>query len=388
MTLLLSAYSSYLEMRDKKASAVDGTPMSGVLGDISDLYIQVGEKMKFKVPGGLHEFGSVVMQGDFDETFKFIANLSDVLAEKGRVEDAYDLEVSTIDGSGHEVETTTRVRCTVYTCARGTKRSAVVRFAPDHPESLQDLHLDPLARSLLDDLRGAILVTGQTHSGKTYTMASMMDFVNASQQGHIITIEDPIELPIPPRKCVVSQIEIGRDAISFADGVTGTLRQSPLAVMIGEIRDPATAQAALRVAQGGHFLLAGLHGPDSVGALRAYCSFLDPGRREEERAQLAQRLNGVIYQVLVPSRDLATYHPACEVISFLKNPTLRQKLAAGDFEAISTAVANSEASSGCKSVNHSLIELIQDGKITYEAAKSRTYNQAGLYKLAERERLL
>lgn len=386
MLLLLQAYTSYLEMRERRMPSDEGAPMSGILGDISDLYIQVGEKMKFRVPGGLHEFGVEVRQQDFDETFSFITNLKAALAERGRVEDAYDLITDFVNGEGERIESSTRVRCTVYTYARATKLGAVVRFAPDRPESLKDLHLDPLARSLLDDLRGAILVTGPTHSGKTYTMASMMDYVNISQRGHIVTIEDPIELPIPPRNCVVSQIEIGRDAPSFAEGVIGSLRQSPLAVMIGEIRDPATAQAALRVAQGGHFLLAGLHGPDAVGAVRAYCSFLDQSRREEERAQLAQRLNGVIYQVLVPSVDVSTYHPACEVISFLKNPSLRQKLAAGDFDALSSALTNAEV--GCKSVNHSLTELIAAGKICYEAAKSATYNQPGLHKLAEKAGLV
>ena len=360
--------------------------MSGTLGDISDLYIQVGEKMKFRVPGGLHEFGDEVNQAEFDDTFSFITNLQDALAAKGRVEDAYDLITELQNSDGNMVQTSTRVRCTVYKYARATKLGAVVRFAPDRPEALKDLHLDPLARSLLDDLRGAILVTGPTHSGKTYTMASMMDYVNSTQRGHIVTIEDPIELPIPPKNCVVSQIEIGRDAPSFAEGVTGSLRQSPLAVMVGEIRDPATAQAALRVAQGGHFLLAGLHGPDAVGAVRAFCSFLDQSRRDEERAQLAQRLNGVIYQVLVPSIDATTYHPACEVISFLKNPALRQKLASGDFDAISASLINADV--GCKSVNHSLVELIKAEKISYEAAKNATYNQLGLHKVAEKAGLV
>ncbi len=386
MLLLLQAYSSYLEMRDTRKSSGDVTPMQGTLGDISDLYIQVGEKMKFRVPGGLHEFGDAVQQADFDDTFSFIPNLDDALRGKGRVEDAYDLITESENAAGQMVQTSTRVRCTVYKYARATKLGAVVRFAPDRPEALKDLHLDPLAKSLLDDLRGAIFVTGPTHSGKTYTMASMMDHVNATKKGHIVTIEDPIELPIPPRQCVVSQIEIGRDAPTFADGVTGSLRQSPLAVMVGEIRDPATAQAALRVAQGGHFLLAGMHGPDAVGAVRAFCSFLDPSRREEERAQLAQRLNGVIYQVLVPSIDVTTYHPACEVMSFLKNPALRQKLASGDFDALSAALVNADV--GCKSVNHSLVELIKAGKISYEAARSATYNQLELHKLATKAGLL
>lgn len=386
MLLLLQAYSSYLEMRESRKSSGETAPISGILGDISDLYIQVGEKMKFRVPGGLHEFGDAVTQTEFDDTFNFITNLAEALAAKGRVEDAYDLITEFQSSEGNLVQTSTRVRCTVYKYARATKLGAVVRFAPDRPEALKDLHLDPLARSLLDDLRGAILVTGPTHSGKTYTMASMMDFVNSTQRGHIVTIEDPIELPIPPQNCVVSQIEIGRDAPTFAEGITGSLRQSPLAVMVGEIRDPATAQAALRVAQGGHFLLAGLHGPDAVGAMRAFCSFLDQSRRDEERAQLAQRLNGVIYQVLVPSVDATTYHPACEVISFLKNAALRQKLACGDFDAISAALLNAEV--GCKSVNHSLVELINEGKISYGAAKNATYNQLGLHKVAEKAGLL
>lgn len=274
----------------------------------------------------------------------------------------------------------TRVRMTVYRHSRGAKLAAVVRFNPSQPLALSELNLEQLARGLLEDLRGAILVSGPTHAGKTYTMSSMIQHINASQEGHIVTIEDPIEIPITPGKCAVSQMELGPDVPSFASGVIGSLRQSPIAVMVGEIRDSQTAQAALRVVHSGHFLLAGLHGPDAVGALRAFCSFLDPSRMDQERAQFAQRLNGVIYQVLVRSKDAKEYFVACEVISFLNAPNLRKKLALGDFEGLTAALIANEA--GTISLNHSLTRLLKENKIRYSDAKKATYDANELHRVA------
>lgn len=382
--LLIQAFAAYQQLT--QADADQYSPDAKTIGDMSDLYIQEGERMRFRVPDGLFEFGDVVTPEDFLSTFNSLISNFEERLKSGRVEDAYDLPVAlSIDQPGEApqlLETFTRVRMTVYKHARGERNAAVVRFAPEKPLPLQELNLEQMARSLLDDLRGAILVTGPTHSGKTYTMSSMISHINQTQEGHIVTIEDPIEIPIKAEKCVVSQLEIGIDVPSFASGVNGSLRQSPVAVMVGEIRDAPTAQAALRVVQGGHFLLAGLHGPDALGALRAFCSFLDPSRLNEERAQLAQRLNGVIYQVLVRSKDGSQYYVACEVISFLQSQALRGKLAIGDFDAMSAAMYAGEA--GTISLNHSLLRLIQEGKILYQDAKKVTYNAAVLHEMVRK----
>ncbi|CAM8644801.1 PilT Tfp pilus assembly protein, pilus retraction ATPase PilT [Comamonadaceae bacterium] len=387
--LLLQAFSAYQQLSFLGADLPENDGKA--VGDMSDLYIHVGERMRFRVPDGLLEFGEPVTSEQFLQTFsKFIADFDARIEKTGRVEEAYDLPVllQAFDddlnpGDGRPapdlLETITRVRMTVYKHSRGSKYAAVVRFNPAEPLPLADLALEQLARGLLDDLRGAILVTGPTHAGKTYTMSSMIAHINASQQGHIVTIEDPIEIPISPDKCVVSQLELGPDVSSFASGVIGSLRQSPIAVMVGEIRDAQTAQAALRVVQGGHFLLAGLHGPDAVGALRAYCSFLDPTRSEQERAQFAQRLNGVIYQVLVRSKDGKKYFVACEVISFLAATSLRKKLALGDFDGLSAALVSGE--SGTISLNHSLRRLIAAGSISFADAKKATYDAGELFKI-------
>lgn len=391
--LLLQAFSAYQNL---SAWGSDLPENEGkVVGEMSDLYIHVGERMRFRVPDGLLEFGDPVTNEDFIETFKkFIPDFLTRIEATGRVEEAYDLSIIIPVAPSSEQEdpdleqpqkaaelldTFTRVRMTVYKHSRGQKFGAVVRFNPADPLPLSDLNLEQLARGLLEDLRGAILVTGPTHAGKTHTMASMIAHINASQQGHIVTIEDPIEIPITPDKCVVSQLELGADVPSFASGVIGSLRQSPIAVMVGEIRDAQTAQAALRVVQGGHFLLAGLHGPDAVGALRAYCSFLDPTRMEQERAQFAQRLNGVIYQVLVRAKDGKKYLVACEVISFLNAGSLRKKLALGDFDGLSAALLAGE--DGTISLNHSLKRLIVEKKIRYSDAKKATYDAVELHKL-------
>jgi twitching motility protein PilT len=387
--LLLQAFSAYQNLTTYGSDLPEN--QGKAVGDMSDLYIHIGERMRFRVPDGLLEFGEPVTAEQFQETFeKFIPDFANRIAQTGRVEEAYDLPIVLAVAKGETaseehaatselVDTITRVRMTVYKHSRGTKYAAVVRFNPAEPLPLTELNLEQLARGLLEDLRGAILVTGPTHAGKTYTMSSMIQHINASQEGHIVTIEDPIEIPITPGKCAVSQMELGPDVPSFASGVIGSLRQSPIAVMVGEIRDSQTAQAALRVVHSGHFLLAGLHGPDAVGALRAFCSFLDPTRMEQERAQFAQRLNGVIYQVLVRSKDGKEYFVACEVISFLSAPALRKKLASGDFEGLTAALIANEP--GTISLNHSLTRLLKEQKIRYSDAKKATYDANELYKL-------
>lgn len=391
--LLLQAFSAYQNLASFGSELPENNGKA--IGDMSDLYIHVGERMRFRVPDGLLEFGDPVTPEQFNETFqKFIPDFDERIEADGRVEEAYDLPVLIAVGpqandgapgtglahpAAELLTTITRVRMTVYKHSRAQKFAAVVRFNPAEPLPLSELNLEQLARGLLEDLRGAILVTGPTHAGKTYTMSSMIAHINASQQGHIVTIEDPIEIPIAPDKCVVSQLEVGADVPSFASGVIGSLRQSPIAVMVGEIRDSQTAQAALRVVQGGHFLLAGLHGPDAVGALRAYCSFLDPTRMEQERAQFAQRLNGVIYQVLVRSKDGTEYCVACEVISFLSASHLRKKLAVGDYDGLTAALLANE--NGTISLNASLTRLIVEKKIRYADAKKATYDAGELHKL-------
>lgn len=388
MRLLLEAYSAYQQLVADAARS--NTSPEAQIGVISDLYMTVGEKMCFRVPNGLHEFGEKITEQMFNDTFASVIDDFDKRLQIGNVEDAYDLGVTDTftdhKGNIETADVTLRVRMTVYKHSRGVGRAAVVRFAPAGPIDLGELNLDPLARNLLNELRGAIVVTGPTHSGKTNTMVSMIDYINRNHKGHIVTCEDPIEIPITPVSCRVSQLEIGPDIPSYAAGVHGSLRKSPIAVMVGEIRESATAQAALRVAQGGHFLIAGLHGPDAVGALRAFCSFLDPSRLAEERAQLAQRLNGVIYQVLVRSTDGQRYWVACEVISFLKNPGLRIKLARGDFDSLESALIAGEE--GTLSLNTSLCNLLLEEKITFADAKAATYGVPELTEMARKKNIV
>lgn len=387
--LLIDAYAAY-----QNATLQETGPDQEVLkpGDVSDLYIHEGERMRFRVPGGLLEFGDPVTRERFVETFsQAIPDFDQQLAAKGRIEESYDCPVVRINHDGEAGargfdEVQMRVRMTVYTHSQGKSLAAVVRFGDDAPPALRDLGLEPMARSLIEELRGGILVTGAAHAGKTFSLMAMMGHVNRSTNGHLVTIEDPIELPLRPEKCVVSQHQVGRDVESFHAGVLGSLRQSPVAVMVGEIRDGATAHAAIRVMQSGHFLLAGLHSADAAEAMGTFSGLLDPARREEERGQMARRLSGVVHQVLVPSKDLRNWCVACEVISFTSNPALRAKVAAGDFEGLKQAVHKDEP--GTFQLNRSLLRLVSEGRVTASAALAASYRPAELTKALQLQGLL
>ncbi len=386
--LLIDAFAAYQNVAFPETES----PQDMRPGDISDLYIHEGERMRFRVPGGLLEFGDPVDRQRFVDTFSLaIPRFEERMAQKGRLEDSYDCPVARIRQSSNGIEggfethldqIQIRVRMTVYQHSQGRKYAAVVRFGSDKAPALQDLGLEPMARSLMEELRGGVLVTGAAHAGKTFTMTAMMDHIAHSADGHLVTIEDPIELPLRPDRCVVSQQEVGSDVQSFDSGVIGSLRQSPIALMVGEIRDSATAHAAIRVLQSGHFLVAGIHAADAAEATGTFSALLEPARRDDERAQLSRRLSGVIHQVLVPSIDARNWCVACEVISFRSNPALRSKLAAGDFEGLKAAVRNEEA--GTFHLNRSLLRLVVDGRIKPGDAFVASYDQAQLKQMLQR----
>jgi twitching motility protein PilT len=179
----------------------------------------------------------------------------------------------------------------------------VLRLLPAEVFTLEQLRLPPVIKDVLNRARGLILVTGPTGSGKSTTLAAMINWINENQQGHIITIEDPIEHTHEHKKCMVTQREVGVDLPSFAEGIRAALRQDPDVILIGEMRDLETIEAAITAAETGHLVLATLH---TSGATRAIDRIIDAfpaNAREQVRAQLASSLSAVISQCLLHSKD-------------------------------------------------------------------------------------
>src|ERR671933_1427985 len=181
--------------------------------------------------------------------------------------------------------------------------SFAFRVIPKNVPRFEDLHLPPGIRKLADEHRGLILVTGATGSGKTTTLAAMIDYMNRSRQQHIITIEDPIEILHPDHSCIVNQREIGLDTTDFMQALRRALRQDPDVILIGELRDAETAQTALQAAESGHLVLSTLHTVDAAETIGRLIEFFPSSKQQVIRSILAGVLKGVISQRLLPRID-------------------------------------------------------------------------------------
>lgn len=240
--------------------------------------------------------------------------------------------------------------------------SAVFRFVPGNIPALKALHLPPVLADLIMDKRGLILLVGSTGSGKSTTIASMLDHRNAERTGHILTIEDPIEYLFRSKKSIVNQREIGTDSASMEIALRNSLRQAPDCILIGEIRDEASMAAAMSYAQSGHLVLATLHASNSYQALNRIISFFSPESRQTLLLDLASSIRAIVSQRLIKAIDGGRY-PAVEVL--LNTRYVADLIGAGGISEIKDAIEKS-LSPGSQTFERSLLQLINDGLISQE----------------------
>ena len=238
--------------------------------------------------------------------------------------------------------------------------AVVVRFISQHIPPLNSLNLPPSLRDLVMEKRGLILVVGSTGSGKSTTLASMLDERNGVLTGHILTVEDPIEYQFRNRRSIVNQREIGSDTQTLHTALKNALRQAPDVILIGEIRDRETMSAALGYAQSGHLCLATLHANNSYHVLNRILSFYPEEIRPSMLGELSASLKAVISQRLVPSKDGGRM-PAVEVM--LNTKLVAELIEKGDFSSVREAMEKSMAE-GSQTFEEALATLIQAGKIT------------------------
>jgi twitching motility protein PilT len=213
---------------------------------------------------------------------------------------------------GFGVPGLSRFRCNFYV-QRGTI-SMVFRRVPFNVPSFDDLNLPPAARDLAMSPRGLILVTGTVGSGKSTTLAAMLEAINVGSSKSIITIEDPVEFLVKDKKSIISQREVGMDTLSFNEGLKHILRQDPDVILIGEIRDAETMSIALMAADTGHLVLSTLHTTDAAQTVNRVISFFQPHQHEEVRFMLASNLRAVISMRLIPRADGKGRVPAVEIM--------------------------------------------------------------------------
>jgi twitching motility protein PilT len=248
---------------------------------------------------------------------------------------------------------------------RGSVALALRRVLPGSP-GFQSLGLPPVVKSLSDELRGMILVTGPTSSGKTTTTAAMVNHINATRSCHILTIEDPIEILHPDRMAIVSQREIGQDTGDFAAALRAAMRQDPDVIFVGEIRDSETVRAALQAADTGHLVISTLHTTDVAETVNRVINFFPPHHQTQARVSLAASLRGVVSQRLIRRSDGRGLVPAIEVL--VMNGRIRDLILNPDETHLIPEIVAESSFYGMQTFDQSLLQLYRAGIVSLEEA--------------------
>ena len=247
---------------------------------------------------------------------------------------------------------------------RGTL-AASIRLLPAQIPTLESLHLPASLGQLADRRQGLVLLTGATGSGKTSTMAALIDRINAHRRDHIITIEDPVEYQHANRKSLVEQIELGTDTLSFAQAVRAVLRQDPDVILVGEMRDSDTMAAALTAAETGHLVLISLHTNDAAQTVSRILDTFPAGYQSQIRQQLSLALLAVISQQLLPAANGVGRFPAVEIL--VANSAMRNLIRRGDDHQLRANIETGR-SDGMQTMEQSLAELVWAGRVSRDTA--------------------
>ncbi|MFH1239053.1 MAG: type IV pilus twitching motility protein PilT [bacterium] len=265
---------------------------------------------------------------------------------------------------GHSVSDVGRFRLNIFQ-QRGTI-DIVLRMIPFDIPNFEDLHLPPVLATLADQPRGLVLVTGTTGSGKSTTLAAMIDYINSNKKTHIITVEDPIEFLHKDKMSIISQRELGCDTKSFSTALKYIMRQDPDVILIGEMRDLETMGAALTAAQLGHLVLSTLHTIDAISTVTRIIDMFPPHQQNQVRFQLSDTLKGVVSQRLLPLTAGDGLIPAVEVM--VVTPYIRKLIAENKLSEASKAIQQGDYY-GMQTFNQSLVNLYKSGKVTLDDAK-------------------
>ena len=259
--------------------------------------------------------------------------------------------------------------------------AGVFRTIPFEILSFEKLGLPPAVSGFSDKPRGLILVTGATGSGKSTTLAAIIDKINREKRHHILTIEDPIEYLHPHKNCVVNQREVGADTEGFKTALRYVLRQDPDAVLIGELRDLETIEAALTISETGHLALATLHTNSAIQSINRIIDVFPPHQQAQVRAQLSFVLEGVISQQLIPHASGRGRVLACELM--VPNPAIRNLIREDKLHQIYSQMQVGQAQSSMQTMNQSLFTLYRRGDITLEDALNRSSDREELRTMIE-----
>jgi twitching motility protein PilT len=334
----------------------------------SDLHITAGAKPTVRVRGrltALDEFPVLTPTDTREIVYSILGN-----DQRQRLETDWQVDLA------YTIPNRARFRVNAY-----FQRSAIgaaFRLIPSEIVSVDKLGLPPIVHELTRKPRGFVLVTGPTGSGKSTSLASMIDEINETREEHIMTIEDPIEFLHTHKKCIVNQRELGSDAQSFGAALRGALRQDPDVILVGEMRDLETIQTALTAAETGHLVFATLHTQDTPQTIDRIIDVFPPHQQHQVRVQLSVALQGIVTQTLLPTADGSGRVVASEVL--IPSPAVRNLIREGKTHQI-YSVLQTSASAGMQTMDSSLASLVRTGKITRQLAEQRSTTPEELKRL-------
>jgi twitching motility protein PilT len=332
----------------------------------SDIHIEQDAPLMLKTPRGWRQVGTEPVTL---EEMKPVLKAIDQDWEDKIIEQAIDRPFAL---------TACRLRCNVYRSSSGEKVSVSIRRLPLQPIALDKTGLPQYVKTMLEATKGIILVTGPTGSGKTTTIASMLDHLNATRSAHIVTIEEPIEYELQRKQSIISQKEVPADTASFSSGLREALRQKPDIIMVGEIRDFDTADTVLHAGESGHLVLASMHTNSAMSAITKLLAFFSPEQRSQRATTLAGALVGVIYQSLLPTESGDEFALAYEMI-FNNNQQAAQYIVDSDKMHMLSDFLRRKEDNMSRSLNEVLALLVSKKIVNPKDAMRAAYNRLELH---------
>ncbi len=335
----------------------------------SDLHLTAGEQPKLRVDGEIVASSVDYVLGPKDTLALAYSVLTETQKKRFETEDELDFSFG--------IANLSRFRGNVYR-QRGCVAVAI-RQIPFAIRTFDELGLPPIVSKMSEKPRGLVLVTGPTGSGKSTSLAAMIDKINREERGHILTVEDPIEFVHKHQGCLVNQREVGSDTPSFASALKYALRQDPDVVLIGEMRDLETISAALTIAETGHLAFATLHTNSCAETINRIIDVFPSNQQQQVRAQLAFVLEGVVTQTLLPRAKGSGRVAACEIM--VCTPAVRACIRDDKVHQI-YSIMQAGKKYGMQTMNDALYQLYMQGVVTFEDALQHSHDPNELLRMA------
>jgi twitching motility protein PilT len=334
----------------------------------SDLHVTAGLPPMVRISGKVQplEYPPLTANATRDMIYDVLSN-----EQRQRLENEWELDFS------YSLPHMARFRVNVY-FQKGSL-GAAFRTIPSDIRSIKELGLPEAVQDLTEKPRGLVLVTGPTGSGKSTSLAAMIDKINRTRHEHIMSVEDPIEFLHTHKECIVNQREVNQDTKSFAQALKHVLRQDPDVILVGEMRDLETISLAVTAAETGHLVFGTLHTQDAPQTVDRVIDVFPPHQQHQIRAQLANALQGIITQTLIPTYDGESRVVACEVL--IPTPGVRNLIREGKNHQIYSAMQTG-GKFGMQTMDAALVDLVRKGLISRAEAEKRSSNPDELLRLA------